>query len=90
MRLFQQSKIGPENVGLFTRRFQREGFSGPTKYDISSRAAFLAECLEMRWFRTVKVHREAGGFGATIWKSASKSPVVESLYTLLSQLMIKI
>ena len=28
MRLFQESKIGPENVGLSTRHFQREGFQG--------------------------------------------------------------
>jgi hypothetical protein len=31
LRLFQQSKIGRENVGLSTRLFQREGFSGPTR-----------------------------------------------------------
>jgi Txe/YoeB family toxin of toxin-antitoxin system len=31
LRLFQQSKIGPENVGLSARHFWREGFSGPTK-----------------------------------------------------------
>jgi len=28
--LFQQSKIGRKNVGLFVRRCQREGFSGAT------------------------------------------------------------
>ena len=32
MRLFQQSKIGRENVGLFAHSFQREDFSGLTTY----------------------------------------------------------
>ena len=30
LRLFQQSKIGHENVGLYACPFRREGFSGPT------------------------------------------------------------
>jgi hypothetical protein len=32
LRLFQQSKIKRENVGLSGHPFQREGFSGQTRY----------------------------------------------------------
>jgi hypothetical protein len=36
LHLFQQSKIGRENLGLSAHPIQREGFSGPIKIELAA------------------------------------------------------